>query len=232
MLNNFNQSSTGINLSLDFGRDEDLARTYFNEEIINIRRGETSIINFRYSRVDLWLIGDLEYDIYNIENYKYTKKQLLNVCNDGNIVDNHESKQYFNKLLHNCNKNELKELISDFLESDQLLDLFMTNLYPLFNIVSIRGYSQGDYTEIIIPPNLGYKVTEEYLTNLFYDQPFYCDLSIDNEDNSFRFYDYLNSLYNYDKKELLEIADREIENDKKEIIMAFLKENLPDRINS
>jgi len=224
-MNNYDQSSKGVNLDLFCIRDENQARYLFEEYFFNIFRNENSLTENNYSRVNIFLFGDHLYDIEDINNYKFTKLGLLKlIYSQSDLLNNDESKLYFNKSLVQCNKSELIELINDYCED--LKDLFIKFFQPKFEIIQTRGYSQGDYVEIIIPHDLENKPDQEMIDHLFWDRPVYIRLEIDQ--NDFCFNDFLKDDYNYDKQEILEITKKEIKHSKKEYILNWLDDNLPE----
>ncbi len=155
-MNNYDTSSTGVNLELLCCFDIDLAHNYFEE-------------NFKQLSCGGWLFidnGNVDSD-----NYKVSKK------------------------------------------------------------INITGYSQGDHAQIIVPTNLGFKRGfdfDKYFTNLFYDAPLYCRLTID---NSIDIYldDFQQDQYSYDKQEIIDHAQKNIKHEKLDVIIDFLGNNLPDQ---
>ena len=166
-MNNFDQSSTGVNLELDCSMDQDLARTWWEDNFTRMDTDGSSAFNDRYFNVDTFLFtggDDVDPDDFNV-----SKK------------------------------------------------------------IAIRGYSQGDYAEIIIPTNLGFKRGfdfEEHCTNLFYNCPVYCRLEIDGEEYCLD--EYLDNIYDYDKNLIVEKFKKDLQHDKKDLIIDWLADNLPD----
>lgn len=168
-MNNFDTSSSGVNLDLNCFFDTNQSQHDFDENFIRIDTDGSSAFNDRYFNVDTFLF--IDYGNADQDNYNKSKT------------------------------------------------------------VSIRGYSQGDYAEIIIPTNLGFKRGfdfKSYFTNLFYDAPIYAKLDID--DNEFCFDEYLTDQYRYDKDEFLAIAEKHIKHNKKAVIIEWLTANLPENL--
>ena len=97
--------------------------------------------------------------------------------------------------------------------------------------IEVRGYSQWDYAKVYYNPEclnerFWAKEFREYLHHLFYDAPVYCRLQIDGEELYFD--EYMKNTYEYDKDDILHIARDNIKHDKKEYILQWLGDNLPE----
>jgi hypothetical protein len=100
--------------------------------------------------------------------------------------------------------------------------------YNISKVVSIVGHSQGDYSAVIVPTNLGYERGfnfEEYFTNLFYNCPLYCRITVDGEEY------YLDEElgYDYDTDKIEEVAFKLIKHDRKDEIISWLSAHLPNQ---
>ena len=83
-----------------------------------------------------------------------------------------------------------------------------------------------------MPSNHGYNDSfdfDNYFTNLFYNAPIYARMTLD-DDQEFYFDEFINDRYSYDKSELLAIAEKHLNHDKKAIIMEWLENNLPTEL--
>lgn len=243
MINNLNATTEPVKLSLTVNYDFDLSRHWFNENFKSLSYEGFSLLNDRYFKVNIFQFidygNDAELDLYDAENYKFTKADIDSYLHS---IENHDgllesSQYYFDKTYSKLNKEELLELIDNISHegrSDFLLNL--PENQRLYEVVSVRGYCQGDYAEIVISNKLiesfNFDDLEawldsmgEYFTNLFYSSPVYASLEYD--DQELFFHEFMGDQYNYDEGELLSIADQQIEHDQKAYILEWLKENLP-----
>lgn len=169
-MNNYDTSSSGVDIEVSISRDEFNAQMLFNENFVKVKTDGSSVFHSNYSRVDTWLYVD-----------------------NGNVDQDN---------------------------------------YKKSKVVAIRGYSQGDYVEIIIPINLGFKRGfdfESYFTNLFFDQPITGLITIDNFEIDLN--EYLKNEYEYDKNEIINIVKKQCkDHEKLDLIIEFLEENLSEYI--
>lgn len=104
----------------------------------------------------------------------------------------------------------------------------LDDTYNVSKTLEITGYCQGDCATIVIPTNCGFKRGfdwREYLENLFYNQPTSATLEIEGED-----FDLMEEIdpYEYDKQKVLESAKNRLTHEKKDYILSWLSENLPE----
>ena len=249
-MNNFDCSTSGVSLDLYCHFDVSMAQLNFEENFTrctDLNGG--SLLNDRYWKVDLFIFtgGDniggfdlADKDFYHIK--KATNKQILKSIVDQFYGESLEelkwdSIHYFSKYPYQLNKHELLELVENVYNEDYQQFLVST-FDKKFEVIAIRGYSQGDYAEIIFTEELikGYNFEDkekflsmmsDHFTNLFYDQPLYCRLEVD--DQEYYLDDFQNDQYTWDKSEIVEQANKIIDHDKKVYILDWLAVNLPDQ---
>jgi len=249
-MNNFDCSTSDVSLDLSCHFDVSMAQIYFEENFTrctDLNGG--SLLNDRYYNVDLFIftggnnIGGFDLadkDFYHIK--RVTNKQILKSIIDqfyGEALEDlkDDSMHYFSKYPYQLNKYELLELIENAYNEDY--QVFLNNTFDKkFEVIAIRGYSQGDYAEIIFTEELikeyNFKDKEKFLsmmgdhfTNLFYDQPLYCRLEVD--DQEYYLDNFQADQYTWDKDTVLEQASKVIEHGKKVYILEWLSNNLPDQ---
>lgn len=229
-MNNFDQSSTGLNITLSAFRDTDLSRLYFEEAFFTIKEG----------RKDLLVYCEGSFSDFEKE-YTFTKAELIAACeSEADFLSN------FNSLMGFDHSEATKQDLIDYCETelggkiDWLEFQEKAGFKANFDIVVSRGYCQGDYREVIVPhklwdcigivkpldvqSNLGY-----YIDNLLWDCPVYARFNVNDED-----FDIGENLqdhaYNWDKSEALEIAAKLIKDnftsEQQTIIMDFLANSL------
>ena len=238
-MNNFDQSSSGVNLELDIYYDTLLSQDLFYECFIKADKSDQYGGDSVWIYVDHGNIGKI--DLTDPSSYEFTKKDLLTALLEKWHKDDLDqtSKNYFDKPLSKLTKNELFLLVYEMEEIIvDTVDFYCEHLQTKFETVAIRGFCQGDYAEIIVPdyyfdemgtekPNSVEDFFYDAFVNYFYRAPFYALLTIDG--NSFNFLDYINEWYDYDKGELLQAATENLDDDNKELILSWLVDNLPEQ---
>ena len=109
----------------------------------------------------------------------------------------------------------------------------------MFVTLESRGYSQGDYSEIIIPQSVVNEFTDqtletigdllqEEIDHLLWDQPLHCRITVDGEEYDLT--EGMKDLYNYDQEGLIQGFKEfktELSEEQTQIVIEFLEENLP-----
>lgn len=243
-MNNYDISSTGVNLELSVSWDNDLSRMYFDESFHVLQYSgyrQHSILVFNwFGNTD-----QSDFDFSDIENYTFTKSDLIEWLKEAFYTSelNDLSTCYFNKPFSKLSKNELLELIESEIYDYQ--DEFKLRFTPTYQTIVSRGYCQGDYSEIIFTKSLLDKMREgltsckdktdqeiaEYfqddIDHLLWDSPLYARLTIDDEE--YYLDDFQNDHYSYDKEETIEHVKNTLKHEKLDIIIKFLTDNLPDQ---
>lgn len=234
-MNNFDCSSSGINLEFSCFRDNDLSRLYFEEAFI--RDGDQLI--YTEGNFSEWE-----------KEYTFTLEELKSALIDQLVGQFYaldelkaDVKDHTGESWSKVKKQELVDyLIDDYFSPQCWLEFCQkAGFNPNFDIVISRGYCQGDYKEVIIPHKfwecIGVKKPEcvqsnlgDTIANLLWDSPIYCRLTINDEEY---FIDQdMADCYNWDKSEALVIAEKQLGDDftaeQKAYIMAWLVKNLPD----
>lgn len=234
-MNNFNQSSNGINISLNCFYDTFLSSVYFKESLKEFNS-------------DLWLftggcISDFEPVFYP------TKKELQSLF----FGAGNDLVQWFNQGLRSggrrfsqATKNDLLSFFQDNETKDDFFKIMLSlDCKKNFEIIEVTGYSQGDYGRVIVPHCLVKEFGQtkpknytEWATNyreelghLFFDSPIRCTLEV----NNFIYYldEHINNIYEYDKKQAIDIFKpllaKDFEGENLECIYSWLSVNLPVR---
>lgn len=235
-MNNFDQSSTGLNITVSAFRDTDLSRFYFEEAFFTIKEGNKESLVYCEGN-----FSDFE------KEYSFTKAELLAAYVD-HMGDSYSRSDFLNDFKTNtgygyskATKQDLIDFIKGELYEEYEWHAFCdkAGFKANFDIVVSRGYSQGDYKEVIVPhkfwecvgipkpldctSNLG-----GHIDNLLWDCPVYCRFEV-NEDEFF-IDESLKNSYSWDKAEALEIADKLIKDsftsEEQTTIMDFLATTL------
>ena len=248
-MNNFDTSSTGINLELNCFFDIDHSQHNFRE-------------NFKadpYSD-DLWHFidyGNFEaIDLDDLSNYdlksgtiKQIKENLYilyskfigSKYSTSNFLQN-DFKHIMNSNYSDARKSDLIEFASEGLEQMQYREFLKNTFTPLYEVIKIRGYSQGDQADIVLSNKIiedhSFECKDKFLslmkdqfTNQFYSAPLYCMLEINGHE--YPLDQEIQDCYNYDKNEIIKASMLMFKNDNLytshiETITKFLSDNLPD----
>ena len=248
-MNNYNCSSTGLNIEFTCERDLDVSQMYFSDNFISIYQKGGSLINSHYSNVDCYLFVDNanfdnDFDINDLDNYTFTKNNLINLMLSVENIDyiQEMTRDLFDKSFSKMTKLELIELYNNEFNARFSSSDLINYLKPIFEVIDIRGYSQGDYAEIIFRhkdiKQYNFTDKDEFLlmmsdcfTDLFYNSPIYCRLTIN--DDEFYIDENLKDQYKYDQDEIKEVIEtfiKDYSDNEKLIIRSFIQDNLQDYI--
>ena len=249
---NFDQSSTGLNLELTCYFDTCLAQMDFQDafEVLEEKfRGTNTYLYVGWGSIKA---SDFE-RTYKLpepkqlfkDYFRYTQERDISVASMSEIKEVLGGLKYYdNTLLREAHSEGLLEAIKcDMRWSDPVHEFLEAYYEPEFFELTTTGYRQGDYAKVIIPKEIlesyGHKYPtqeiadsfQETIDRLFWDAPLYCHLDI-NAELEFYFTDYMENNYEYDKDQMLEIADTHLlhkwPEDAREIIRTFLEDNLPE----
>lgn len=231
-MNNFDTSSSGLNIELRASYDLDMSRFYFEEAFFTIK--EDSKDQLVYSEGNY---SDFE------KEYTFTVKELKGAMIDQLCWANYalsdlraDIKDYTGDSWSKVKKADLIDYMQKDWDSNQWNEFcekagFKAN----FDTVISRGYSQGDYKEVIIPHKfwecVGIKKPEcvqsnlgETIGNLLWGCPVYCRFTVNGEE--FYIDQELPDSYRWDKDQALQIAGKLIEKEctkeEQTIILDFL----------
>lgn len=207
-MNNFNTSTTGLNVELGCFRDTDLSSFWFEDSFTCVSRDSFSLLNDGYRGVNIFVYQSPDFELFNLDNWKVPTKiklhdlmlnKLFNGCTG---TFNTEAKDQYDKLSYKLTQAELLEFLSCTYEPDYH-EFIIRNFEPKFKIVSSRGYCQGDYAEVIyILDEVG--DTEELdFDNELWNTPVYCRLTVNDEE--FYIDSEMKDQYEYDEDEIARI---------------------------
>ena len=235
-VNNFNTSSTGLNIELTAFCDTYASRLYFEEMFFTIKEGSK----------DQLVYSEGNYSTFEKE-YIFTKAELVAAYID--YMGQGYNKQSFNNDLRTYwdfpTSKATKQDLIDFIKNDLYEEYEWHNFCKKagfkanFDIVVSRGYSQGDYKEVIVPhkfwecigvekPDCVQSNLGNTIDNLLWDCPICCRFTVNDEE--FYIDQELKDCYSWDKSEALEIVKKLIEKDytqeQQAVIISFLSSAL------
>lgn len=227
-MNNFDTSGSGLKIELVAYYDLDLSRIYFDECFARIGdqlvygKGHYSDFEkdytFTVNELKGAIIEQLCWTYYGKKRFKADIKDYTG--NSWSKVKKADLIDYMQKDWDSNQWNEFCEKVG-----------FKAN----FDIVISRGYSQGDYKEVIVPHKfwecMGVKKPEcvqsnlvKTIDNLLWDLPVYCRFTVNEEE--FYIDQELSDSYKWDKDQALQIASKLIEKEytkeEQTIILDFL----------
>lgn len=216
-INNFDTSSSGVNIELSIFMNECLAQSYYEEMV-------SKITLFGY---DFYLFNTGEK--YAFEEYTYKEFYRKNVWGISERFSYREFVEAF-KINNGYQKwNKLTIESFESIVSYEMVDFdvnwrdrgfivqdFLNNGYEL---TVTRGYSQGDAKYVVKRVD----TCDSFVDNVFWDSPVYALLYLNSDEIDLT--EYMSNLYDYDKSSLLEaVKDANWCTD---IVYKFLSENLP-----
>lgn len=238
MTNNFDISSSGVNLELYIMRDSDIARTDFEENFVEIEN--TGSVNI-YQFISCGTFEEMS--LSDPDCYKITKQELKQALIDDIYDDIDELREdcrfHCDKSLSKMNKQDFFDMLGSLYDSSFLAKFYKTFGIPRFKVIPIHGYCQGDYAEIVFMErdmkeysfnNIDTFLSNmrEYFTNLFYNQPIYARLEIDEEEIYLD--EYLENVYDYEPSQIIDGLKKNLTHDKKDYIINWVEQKLPEYV--
>lgn len=201
-INNFDTSSTGTNLELSWHHDSFMSQMNFTDEIRRLETATNFLIHFPHCRESLWeLINDGgQKDPVELESYDSNTGDVIDMLESlwgkedsqeeaftsfGGIYLNFEEKLPL-RAMDTC---DLKCLLEELMERDygpgDFPDKYREYFCSKYYVMGIRGYSQGDYAEVVISHEYFVEnsewLNEAYLENLFYGSVITASLIVDED---------------------------------------------------
>lgn len=230
---NYNQSSTGTNFELFCFADSDDSRFEFEAafEILEHESYRKTTLAF-YTGPECRKAPASLADCYDLANV--TEKQARAFC----IADRPSHWTIRNTIEDKRNnaltwRDYLPDQINERSIYEAARDGFPTipGAVLLFDVLSVQGYSQGDYALVLYAASDKFNGMQKYFCNLFYDCPIYCRLEIDG--NEIDLMETAPDVYEYDPENIIERFEAEANPKTPEeahttaLAIEFLRENLP-----
>ena len=231
-----------VNIELSCTRDTDLSRFWFDETFKVLQYSsyrENSILVYGAHLVDV-----SDFDLSDHENYNIkSSKELILACLKADNLTGYEE---IRDCLHyiGTTSDTLYDVMlggTEYLGHDSIEEFLKDNFEPKFVTLESRGYSQGDYSEVIIPASvlkefpdhtletIGSFLQEE-IDHLLWDAPVSCRVEIDNTELYLE--DLLSDRYEWDKEDAIALfktgMDRALNKLQYKTLISFLRENLTD----
>ena len=221
---------------VNVGYDTDLASLYYNDFKEGHMNNNVNLF-FGNRQTDYLVIFENE----KVAKTSYYKKSQLARMTKASLYELLEKNNH--NIIYTCNDEYMtkSDMIECLLEIDN--QEYYTQHYDNerynnldFDFV-IGGYSQGDYCKVKIVGNVEKWINKEYLTNIFYNTPISGNIEVFKNGiliDDFHLYDLVNfnEYDSYDKDKLVDmIVDYCSDKDYKELLVAYLNDNLNDIID-
>lgn len=232
-INNFDQSSSGDNITVNLCYDVDVAQYEFRENFKTVQ-SESYRKTAIYYYVDNGNIPDhdaLEWNV--LGTVKQLREYMKKECDLVNIAGMNKE-QLQNEVLESLAVDHYLKL-EEKADIDAILEPYGLEFDcgAKLEKVAIRGYSQGDYAEIYVNVDALREVwgSEPDLNELrdtfrhyFYDQPIYGVIEINGEE-----FPYEHDRYEFQRAEWLENITRDLK-PSQDHIKEWLLENVPESV--
>ena len=211
--------------------DTDLAGLYYSDFKEGHMNNNVNLF-FGSRQTDYLVIFENE-KLANTSYYKKSKLARMNKIDLTNLAD-----EMLGYGFDDSTKQNLIDGLMSITNKDYYTSHYENECYNSLDFdFAVRGHSQGDYYKIKIVGNVEKWINEEYLTNIFYNTPMSGNIEVFKNGSlidDFHLYDLANfDEYDYyDKDKLIAmISDYCSNKDYKDLLIAYLDENLSDTIN-
>jgi len=210
-MNNYNQSSTGLNIDLNLSYDIFGSQTNFNENIVRSNNFKDFFVYVDYDNLSYKLGYDpKKIDIDDL--YKFDETRVNKIKFMKHIINE------LGYIYSDIKDLSIRDMCNDHLEFNDINDLYCLILSSdikykkLYDVINITGYSQGDQASIIVLSDIFCKawgcdtidldsLTEE-IKHYFYDSPIIARITINDEEYYNEELDGMYLYYDEDQKEI------------------------------
>lgn len=227
-MNNFDKSTSGINLEMTAFYDIGLSHLEFNDNFQRLENGLLQFIDYgNFEQIDSLADGDL---------YKITKSGLIKILKEDPHLWN-DCREYLSQSPYKANKGDLLDFIQQDMQQDDLIDLLQDNFITLYDVVTVTGYSQGDRVDVVFlhrdQKEYNYKDKRDFLRtmadhfeSLIYRCPAFVRLDVDGVEWDLS--EYLDDVYYYDKDQIIDGFKQAYDGVDPEYVIKWLDDNLPE----
>lgn len=230
--NNFDTSSSGVNLEISCFYDLDSGKNNFDEHFFEIQKSnntKNSIYAYIPNGLDVSEF-EKEYDLKN-SNYLFKKYASYIFEKEYSLIGDYEIEELVSELefygyaitpLSDCDCSNLKDAIfyHQGQSKENLEDFLSNNFEPTYKTLVSRGYSQSDFAEVIFVKEVIDYMRENYETckdmsddeivkynekdvgNYLWDQPVTALLEVNS--HLINLSDFLSDLYIYSEEEIVD----------------------------
>lgn len=183
MSNNFDTSSTGVNLELSWHYDSFLSQLNFTGTLEQLETETNYLIYFPGYQEKLWGLSadEGQKDPASLDNYLAYTSEIVSLLEAewGKEEVQEDACEYYNDIyakegdklpllaMDTCDlKSLLEELIErDYGASDAVV-FYREHFLPLYEVIGVSGYSQGDFLEVVVSAEY-YQENKEWIDGDF-----------------------------------------------------------------
>lgn len=210
-MNNFNMSSSGVNVEVNIIWSTMNSQILFDESIVNIGDRKFLYTGCNNLSNDYQMFKDVLVDDTRHNKIMMIKSMVKNAC----YVYSDFKGDDFQTVLDEFIVNNDGLYINDVDDLIAFMDDYKITYKRGYSSVDITGYSQGDFARVYVndadyletfgaPVNLDSLKTE--CEHLFYDAPLYGEIVVD--DNTIYITEIVSDIYEYDKDDILESLNK------------------------
>lgn len=222
VVNHLNNDVTLLDIDINVSYDLDLARIYLDDFLKGYTDYSIQLIDNDYLII---------YENEALKNERYFNIDELEKMDNSELIellDNLEN-YYYDTDDRDCLIDSLLQYTNeDYYEKH----CQSSRWYDLESNFTISGYSQGDAIAVKLVGDVS--ISEEYLSNLFFDVPVYGSIEVYNKREllaEIYIYEYLEDSYQWDKVQVINnISNAYLKKDYHALLIEYLIENLPEEL--
>lgn len=222
VVNHLKSDVTLLEFSHNVRYDLDLARIYLDDFLQGYTGESVQFINHNYLVI---------YEKESLKNERYFNIDELEKMDNSELIellDNLENYYY-----DSDDKDDLINCLLSYTNEDYYEKHYQSSRwYDLESNFTISGYSQGDAIAVKLVGDVS--ITEEYLSNLFFDVPVYGSIEVyDKRELLAEIYihEFLEDSYTWDKVQVINnISNAYLDEEYHALLIEYLAENLPEEL--
>lgn len=215
-INNFDQSSSGIDLDLYIMRDEEQARENFDDLL-------TKIEDTPHKKYDFYAVNVLEFNPFSFidpTEYEFTRAELNTaIREEKGLAEDIAAILGGSPFTSRYTKAQVFEAMREAMPAGDLAAFMVDKFKPLFEVITCRGYCQGDLVAVVYsradvahlvsadgkPWSETWQGRRDFCTNVIFDQPIWGSFKIvaGAYECEFMIDQCLENTYEYDRDQIL-----------------------------
>ena len=220
-MNNFDQSSTGVNIEFIHFFDTSMAYDYFKTDIERIKNNIYMYIGGGEYNKNSYLPTIKRPDDKKLE---LLQKQLIK--EDGDRYDDLALDDVWEQFLDDLYEYDWIDP-KDESEFYVILEKYGIEYTLNHSIIYSYGYSQGDIAIVVVPYGKDNdKGFRDYIGHLFWDTPYYGVLNVNNKE--YYLCDYLEDCYDISEDDVVDVLRKigeELSEKEREVLETFIENN-------
>ena len=227
--NNFDQSSTGVNIELEIYQDGDLARWYLEDfesgadgSYVKFYRDRQGVLDYIAIWADEEDAQEQTLALKDLQEMEYDDLEALHDLHSPNIFYGYPSERA-----------EMEDWLHSNVTAEKLMDSLYTERLRWYDLdceYTSHGYHQGDAVRVWLSEKAKEQMPRlrdsAYISHLLWDAPVRGELKVNGVE--YYIHEMLDDEYDYDKDELIKNL-REHHDDMPEEVYQFLEAHLPEQ---